>query len=655
MKKSEVLILIVDDDASMQSALTEFVKKLGYKALAVGRVDEAINMVKLKPVNMAIIDCMLPKMNGIDLANEFRASRFQDNPIILMSGIFKDKSFAGDALKKTKAVGFVNKPFDLEELKTLIQSNLSVRSEEEVRLTSLISKHNSSPREQLKWVEKMEEIKGAELPLVTSVLMAGEFSGYLNLVGESEGDDQVQDILGITFKKGEVIKVDGPRTKQVFEKIIVDLGILTNKELGDHKAQYPKGDLLANLVEANLLSPHLISNIRNQQVLTELKDIYEGNNYQLNLAPDRIRGQGAEVGPNEMISVYEKAVRRMDYNYLKGFYSLWIEFPIRKSPTFTESHAVLKSPLLKDKVDVIPLVESDKSLKVLLGESKFTEEEFYKALHLLVLTRLIYFEDVQVNQSFEEYANRLQTIYNDIMDKNPIEIYLYFGASSSVKPSEVERIYKEFAKSNHPDSVPPTAPEEVKKIVTQVFSLVSSACDTLVDDEKRTQLFNSIKQKEAVEQMQAENLAEEGLNHLRKGRVGVALPKLRQAYDLYSSSNLLIYMCWGELKALEGKQNPVKLQEITKYLDSVPIEDRRTPQFQLVQGLLKKAEGDYDGAYAYFDKSLALDAAFLDARREIASLGSSKKMNKKGSAMDLLTGDISELTSTISSFFKKKA
>lgn len=653
MKKSEVLILIVDDDASMQSALTEFLKKLGYKALAVGRVDEALNMVKLKPVNMAIIDCMLPKMNGIDLANEFRTSRFQDNPIILMSGIFKDKSFAGDALKKTKAVGFINKPFNLEELKNLIEKNLTLRSEEEVRLTSLISKHNSSPREQLKWVEKMEEIKGDELPLVTSVLMAGDFSGYLNLVGGAEGEDQ--DILGITFKKGEVIKVDGSRSKQVFERIIVELGILTTQELSDHKAQYPKGDLLANLVEANLLSPHLISNIRNRQVVAELIDIYAGDNYQLNLAPDRIRGHGAEVGPSEMINVYEKTVRKMDYNYLKSFYSLWIEFPIRKSPTFTENHAVLKSSLLKGKVDVIPLLESDKSLKILLGESKFTEEEFYKALHLLVLTRLIYFEDVQVNQSFEEYASRLQTIYDDIMDKNPIDIYLYFGASSSVKPSEVERIYKEFAKSNHPDSLPPNAPEDVRKVVTQVFSLVSSACDTLVDDEKRTQLFNSIKQKEAVEQMQAENLAEEGLNHLRKGRVGVALPKLRQAFELYSSSNLLIYMCWGELKALEGKQHPAKLLEITKHLESVPIEDRRTPQFQLVQGLLKKAEGDYDGAYAYFDKSLALDAAFLDARREIASLGSSKRMNKRGSAMDLLTGDISELTSTISSFFKKKA
>src|SRR5690606_28693874 len=134
-------------------------------------------------------DCMLPKMNGIELVNEFRKSRFQDNPVILMSGIFRDKSFAADAIKKTKAVGFLSKPYDLNELKSLIEDNLTVRSEDEVRLTSLISKHNSSPREQLKWIEKMEEVRGDELPLITSVLMAGEFSGYLNLVG---GDEESQ-------------------------------------------------------------------------------------------------------------------------------------------------------------------------------------------------------------------------------------------------------------------------------------------------------------------------------------------------------------------------------------------------------------------------------------------------------------------------------
>lgn len=649
MKKSDILILIVDDDSSMQASLTEFVKKLGYKALAVGRVDEAVNMVKLKPVNMAIIDCMLPKMNGIDLSNEFRQSRFGDNPIILMSGIFRDKSFSAEAIKKTQAVGFINKPFDLPELKSLIEGNLNVRSEEEVTLTSLISKHNSSPREQLKWIEKMEEIKGDELPLVTSVLMAGDFSGYLNLVNLEE------DILGITFRKGEILKVDGPHSRKVVEEILIELQVVSEKELIDHKAEHPKGDLLTNLVEANLLSPHLIPTIRNKQVLKELKSIFMGMGYKLNLVPDKVRGQGADVGPAEMIPIYEMAVRRVDYKYLESFYNLWVEFPVRKSPAYIETHAALASSILKEKFDVPSMVESDKPLKQLLKEGDFTDEEFYKALHLLVLTRLIYFEDVQVNQSFEEYAERLKTIHSEIKDKNPIEIFLYFGASSAVKPTEVERIYKEFAKSNHPDSLPPTAPEEVKAIVTQVFSLVSSACDTLVDDTKRNELYNGIKQKEAVQQIQAENLAEEGLNHLRKGRVGVALPKLRQAYELHENSNILIYMCWGELKALEGRKNPVKLQEIVKYLDSIPVEDRRTPQFQLVQGLLKKAEGDFDGAYAYFDKALALDAAFLDARREISNLGSTKRVGKKGSAMDLLTGDIGDLTTTISNFFKKKA
>ena len=95
----------------------------------------------------------------------------------------------------------------------------------------------------------------------------------------------------------------------------------------------------------------------------------------------------------------------------------------------------------------------------------------------------------------------------------------------------------------------------------------------------------------------------------------------------------------------------IDLKEIMKLIDSVPVEDRRTPQYQLVQGLIKKAEGDAEAAYSYFDKALALDGGFLEARREISKMGSGAK-SKTGSAMDLLTGDI---TATISSLFKKKA
>lgn len=645
MKKSEIQILVVDDDPTLRGSLCEFIKKWGYKAAGVGKVDEAINFIKIKPVQMAIVDCMLPKMNGMDLVTQFRSGRFGDSPVILMSGIFKDKSFAAEAITKTKAIGFIEKPFDNKELKTLIDKGLEpLLSDKDVSLNSLVSKHNSSAREQLKSVEQMEELQGFELPLVISVLIAAEFSGHLNLAS-SAGD-----IYGVTFNKGKIVKVDGPKSREIVQNILLEKGFLTAEELEEYKQSGKKGDLLTNLVEENLLSPHLIPAIKGEQVLSELRAMFEAESLNLNLVPDRIREKGSEVGADEMLSLYGDIARKIDLTYLETFYEPWMEFPVRKSPSYIEGHIALKHSLVKDKVDIAAILDRDSSLREVMSAETVSTEAFLKALHFLSLARLIYFDDVRAALGIEEHARRLEKIKSDIEGKNPEEIFQYFGASSAVKPLEVERIYKEFAKANHPDAIPPGASDEVKAVVTRVFSLVSHAHDTLTDPVKRQAYFDEMKQKEAVRQIQAEGLAEEALNHLRKGRVGVALPKLRQAYEMFPNSALLVFKCWGEVKALGMKANPVKLREITKMMDSIPVEDRRTPYYQLVLGLMKKAEGDADGAYAYFDKALALDAAFLDARREISQL--TQKSSKKGSAIDILTGDLSQ---TLSNFFKKKA
>ncbi len=645
MKKSEIQILIVEDDPSLSSSLLELVKKMGFKGAAVSKVDEALNFVKIKPVQMAIVDCMLPKMSGVDLVMQFRESRFGDSPVVLTSGIFKDKAFATEAIKKTGAIRFLSKPFDTKEMRSIIEQAVGSQvANAEITLNSFLSKQTLSAREQLKAVEVIEELKGYELPVIVSVLMSAEFSGHLNLADANGG------IFGVSFKKGEIIKFDGPDSRTVTESILVGREIMTSEEMQDYKAKKVKGDLLVNLVEENLLSPHFIPTIKNQQVLTELKSLFSQETVKLNLVPDRIRENGAEIKIAEIIPLFEEGVEKLDIDFLRSFYEPWLTFPIRKNPQYSESHPALKASLLRKIPDVKNLIEGDLNLEDILNTVGDKQETFYRILHLLALARLIYFDDVKAVAGAEEYGKRMMKIRDEITGKNFEEIFRYFGASSAMKPTEIEKIYKEFAKANHPDSIPPTAPEEVRTAVTAVFSLVSAANDVLTDPIKREGFYSQLKQNEAGRQMQAEGYAEEGLNHLKKGRVGVAMPKLRQAYELYPNSNHLVYLCWGELKAMGDRPDATKLQEVTKNLDSIPVEDRRTPQYQLVAGLLKRAEGDFDGAYASFDKALALDAAFLDARREISGLSTARKVAKKGSSIDL-----NEITSTISNFFKKKA
>src|SRR6185312_14931542 len=111
MMRNALKILIVDDDKANAQVLGEIVKRMGMKPVVTYKPVDALNIVKLQTVHAALVDVLLPKMSGIDLVAEFRKTKFAENPVVLVSGVFKDKNFAAEAIKKTGAKDFLFKPF----------------------------------------------------------------------------------------------------------------------------------------------------------------------------------------------------------------------------------------------------------------------------------------------------------------------------------------------------------------------------------------------------------------------------------------------------------------------------------------------------------------------------------------------------------------
>ncbi|MEK6556554.1 MAG: hypothetical protein AABZ31_14995 [Bdellovibrionota bacterium] len=54
MQKNEVNILIVEDDVTQREALSEAVKRRGFRAVPVGKPDEAESLAKVKPIHAAL-------------------------------------------------------------------------------------------------------------------------------------------------------------------------------------------------------------------------------------------------------------------------------------------------------------------------------------------------------------------------------------------------------------------------------------------------------------------------------------------------------------------------------------------------------------------------------------------------------------------------
>ncbi|NJL25194.1 MAG: response regulator [Calothrix sp. SM1_5_4] len=218
-------ILIVDDDKSSSTLLAEVVKRMGFKPLVVSKSLDALNVAKLQTVHAAIVDVLLPKMSGVDLATEFRKTRFAEAPVILVSGVFKDKAFAADAMKKSGAVDFLFKPFSAEELMKSLKDNLAnVLTSERWTVQSLLTRKLTTVRERSKAIENLEKIRGEEFPYVLSFLMEVGISGHLNIVNESG------EIFGVTLSGGTLSDVDSTESQATGVLHLISNGFLDQED-----------------------------------------------------------------------------------------------------------------------------------------------------------------------------------------------------------------------------------------------------------------------------------------------------------------------------------------------------------------------------------------------------------------------------------------
>jgi DNA-binding NtrC family response regulator len=114
-------ILIIEDEASVASALAMLTKRLGYEPVTCA--SGAMGLQKLKPASpsLVILDIGLPDMSGLDVLARLR--EHSSNLPVLIITAHGHLQNALDA-KKRGASGYLVKPLDLRELEQVLRSLL---------------------------------------------------------------------------------------------------------------------------------------------------------------------------------------------------------------------------------------------------------------------------------------------------------------------------------------------------------------------------------------------------------------------------------------------------------------------------------------------------------------------------------------------------
>ena len=114
-------ILIVEDDTKIASFIEKGLKQAGYAVDHVTDGESALEMVGLNPYDAAVIDIMLPKLDGLSLIEEMRRLGIA-TPVIILSA----KRSVDDRIKGLKVGGddYLTKPFSFSELLVRMQALL---------------------------------------------------------------------------------------------------------------------------------------------------------------------------------------------------------------------------------------------------------------------------------------------------------------------------------------------------------------------------------------------------------------------------------------------------------------------------------------------------------------------------------------------------
>jgi two-component system, chemotaxis family, chemotaxis protein CheY len=116
-------IMTVDDTASMRQMISFTLNSVGYDVIQASDGTEALKLAREREVDLIIADVNMPNMDGITLVQSLRALEgYKFTPILMLTT--ESQQSKREQGKRAGATGWIVKPFDPEQLLTVVRKVL---------------------------------------------------------------------------------------------------------------------------------------------------------------------------------------------------------------------------------------------------------------------------------------------------------------------------------------------------------------------------------------------------------------------------------------------------------------------------------------------------------------------------------------------------
>lgn len=660
MTQSKKSLLIIEDDETLSKGLYEAFRRKGLAVFLAASPSDALKIVSDRPIDWLIVDCLLPQMSGLDVVEKIR-EKLGDNKfkVVLMSGIYTDKSYIQEATKKSRAVAFIKKPFEIEDCIKIINleeddpsakssshlmdsdsSVLTHLSQDTARkkLYNFFSKSNVTNREKRKVLESLGEISGFDLPFVYSLLSETKSSGYLNIYWPNKT------VSGVSFSGGSIVEVDTEDETTLLGEMIIQSGYAVTEDIKSTLRNHSSNKRLGErLVQSNQLSPHAFDLILQEQMNIRLSRTIENKTLRMNFSSADVDPLTPSIDSDSLLEFLNDWIAsKISVAWLRNIYVLWSSHIIIRAPSYNELSPALKMPLVKNLDGLLQRIEKGVTINQLLEEKSYTQGGVYKAIHFLLTKGMIVFANRVKFTNESEQLSFLRKLYDDIQDRSPQEVaqFLELGAVDSSKESLLTEILTCIGeKPSQPHS-------EIYKLWNAIKQIAEGSL--LENPSSEPYQSRSGKEKDEVAQkIKAQALLEQVKHELQLNQFSKALQKIHEISHLTTEiSGFYIYSAWAKLGLYNPNTHSVSLKEIDFDIMQIPPDEKYEATYPFVLGLFKKANGDLLGARKSLERALALDSTLIVARRELSILDN--QLRKKNDVFNL------DLKDVVTNLFKRK-
>lgn len=113
-------IMVVDDEMHIRELVRFYLDKAGFDTIEAANAEEALDIVENQYIDLAVVDIMMPGMDGFELVEQMR--QYREFPVIMLTA----KSQSKDKLRgfSLGIDDYVTKPFDPDELMARVKTIL---------------------------------------------------------------------------------------------------------------------------------------------------------------------------------------------------------------------------------------------------------------------------------------------------------------------------------------------------------------------------------------------------------------------------------------------------------------------------------------------------------------------------------------------------